>query len=150
MKKFFAPLVALVLAAATLAFSSASSADAVYPVTSPVYTPSAVSPAQSFSAPSTAYSVTLQNRSVLGVAISGTCTSLAATIQVSIDGTNWYAVNVYPVTTGTVTAAASITAAGGYRANVGGARLARVNISALTAACSVSAVATEGGIAPTL
>lgn len=124
--------------------ASLAIADANYAYTNPTYIPSAISPAQSFSAPGT-YAVTLQNGAVAGFAISGTCTSLAATVQVSIDGTNFYAVNVYPVATGTITAAASISAAGGYRANVSGAKLVRLNISALTAACSVSAVVTSGG-----
>ena len=142
MKKIF--LCALIAVLAILA-PTVSFADAVYPYTNAMYTPSAISPVQNFTAPSTAYTVTLQNRGVLGVDINGTCTSLAATIQVSVDGTTWRTVNVYPIATGTITAAASITAAGGYRSNVSGAKIARVNISALTASCNVSAVATEGG-----
>lgn len=117
-------------------------ADAAYPYTNAFYTPSAISPVQNFTAPGT-YVVTLQNRSVLGVDINGTCTSLAATIQISVDGTTWRTVNVYPVVTGTVTAAAAISAAGAYRSLVSGAKLARVNITALTATCNVSAIGTE-------
>ena len=143
MKKLFL-LVGVVIGALLSMVAPGAHADAVYPVTNAFYTPSAISPAQSFTAPSTAYTVTLQNRGVLGVDINGTCTSLAATIQVSMDGTNWRTVNVYPVVTGAISAAASISAAGAYRANVSGAKVARVNISALTAACSVSAIATEG------
>jgi hypothetical protein len=139
MKKLFA-FVLLSICALSSVF-----ADAVYPNTNAVYTPSAISPAQNFAAPSSAYVVTLQNRGVLGVDISGTCTSLAATIQVSVDGTTWRTVNVYAIATGTITAAASITGVGGYRANVSGAKIARVNITALTASCNVSAVATEAG-----
>ena len=137
----------IAVAAAMVAglFSVAAHADAVYPVTNAYYTPSAISPVQNFTAPGT-YAVTLQNRSVIGVEVNGTCTSLAATIQTTVDGTTWRAVNVYPVVTGTVTAAASISAAGAYRAMVAGAKAARVNITALTATCNVSAIATEGGM----
>jgi len=52
-------------------------------------------------------------------------------------------VNVYPVVTGTITAAAAISAVGAYRANVSGARLARVHVTALTATCNIAAVATS-------
>jgi len=120
-------------------------ADANYPYSNPTYIPSAISPAVNFTAPSTSYTVTLQDRTTLGVEVNGTCTALAATVQVSIDGTTWRTVNVYPVATGTITAAASITAAGAYRANVSGTKIARVNVGTLTASCNVSAVATSGG-----
>lgn len=146
MKKFLFPL--LISLVASFHISSAV-ADAAYPYTNAVFTPSAISPVASVSAPTT-YAISLQNRSILGVEINGTCTSLAATIQVSVDGTTWRTVNVYPVTTGAISAAASISATGAYRANVSGAKNARVNVTALAAACNISAVATEGGIAPNL
>ena len=145
MKKLFS---FILLALALLVSPLAAIADAVYPYNNPTYVPAAVSPAVAFTAPSTAYIVTLHNRSVIAYEINGTCTSLAATVQVTVDGTNWRTVNVYPVATGTITAAASITAAGAYRANVAGGKTSRLNISALTASCSVSAVAI--GSAPSL
>ena len=119
-------------------------ADAVYPYTSPVYTPSATSAAQNFTGVGT-YTLTLQNRSIAMFDVSGTCTSLAAVIQASADGTNWRTVNVYPVVTGTITAAASISGVGAFRANVSGAKVVRMNITALTATCVISASASEGG-----
>jgi len=148
MKKLFLMISLAVLA--VLAPASMALADAAYPYTTPTYIPSAVSPVQNFAAPSTAYTVTLQNGGILGVDINGTCTSLAATVEVTVDGTTWRAVNVYPMATGVIAAAASIVAAGAYRVNVSGARIARVNISALTASCNVSAVVTSGALAPTL
>lgn len=145
MKKLLA-LAALALAG--MAFGPAF-ADAVYPVTTPIYTPSAISPVQVFSAPGT-YAVTLHNRSVVAFEINGTCTGVTATVQATVDGVTWRAVNVYPMTTGVIAAAANIVAAGAYRSHVAGARSVRLNISALTAACNISASATEAGVALTL
>lgn len=146
MKKF---LLSLAVFAVTSLHLTSSFADANYPYSNPTYIPSAVSPVATVAAPTT-YQITLQNAGILGVEINGTCTSLAATVQVSVDGTTWRTVNVYPVTTGAISAAASISAAGAYRSNVAGAKTARINITALAATCNFSAVATAGTVAPNL
>jgi len=149
MKKLLSLLSFIAVCAATIFNVPMVSADAAYPYQNSVYIPSAISPVATASAPTT-YSVTLQNAGIIAFEINGTCTSLAATVQVSVDGTTWRAVNVYPVVTSTITAAASISAAGAYRANVAGARAARLNVTALTATCNFSAVATSGTPAPNL
>jgi len=123
-------------------FASSVMADATYAYTNPTYVPTAKSAAVSASAPTT-YVLTTHNVNTAVFNITGTCTSLAAVAQISTDGTNYVTVNVYPVSAGTVNGlsvpAASITAAGMYRVNTSGAFKARLNVTALTAACSFTA-----------
>lgn len=125
--------------------SIAAFADASYPWTNPTYIPSAIAPAASLSAPGT-FAITTQNVNTVTVSVSGTCTALAATPQISVDGTNFFPVNAYPVTAGTTggtsTAATSISAAGLYRFNTSGAQSFRLNVTALTAACSFAGAGT--------
>jgi len=119
-----------------------------YPYQNPTYSPSAIGPTSIYSAPAI-YSFNAIAASVVAFQISGTCTSLAATVQVSNNGTTWATVNVWPVTTGTITAAASISAAGIYRLNTTAVQYARLNISALTASCSVVGVGDNASWATT-
>ncbi len=140
MKKILCGLVLSFVAVA----ASFVHADANYPYQNPVYIPSAVSPVINYTAPAD-YVITLQDRGVVAFEINGTCTSLAAVAQVTVDGTTWRSINVYPVVTSTITAAASISAAGAYRISSSGAKSARLHITALTATCNVSAVATSIG-----
>ena len=125
--------------------SVAAFADATYPWSTPSYVPTAMSPSATLSAPGT-YAMTTQNVNTAIFSVSGTCTALAATPQISVDGTNYFPVNVYPVTAGTTggtaVAATSITAAGLYRVNTSGAHSVRLNITALTASCSFAASGT--------
>ena len=149
MTKFLKPMI--VAAFAMLVFSlsifSGAQADAVYPYQNPTYIPSAISPATTLTGTGT-YVVTLQNAGTLGVDIRGTCTSLAAQVQVSVDGTNYIAVPAWVVSNSTVTSTATITATGAYRSNVAGAQKARLNVTANSAACAVSAVATGAHLNP--
>ena len=78
-------ILSLLIASAACFFVSSAIADASYPYNTPVYVPTAYSPLANYTAP-TDYVVTLQNAGILGVDINGTCTSLAGTIQVSVDG----------------------------------------------------------------
>ena len=135
MKKF---LLSIVLAIAAFAGTSASIAQ-TYPWQNPTYTPSAVAPAATYTAPA-AYAFNAIASSVVSFQITGTCTALAAVAQVSNNGTTWVTVNVWPVTTGTITAAASVSAAGIYRLNATANQFARLSITALTASCTVQGV----------
>ena len=135
MKKFL--LICTLAALSLIGFTSAQAQ--TYPWQNPTYSPSAIGPTTSYSAPAI-YPFNAIASSVVAFQVSGTCTSLAATAQVSNNNTTWVTVNVWPVATGTITAAASISAAGIYRINATAVQYARLNITALTAACSVTAV----------
>ena len=119
-----------------------------YPWNNPTYTPVAIGPSTTYTAPAI-YSFNAVGASVVAFQISGTCTSLAATAQVSNNNSTWVTVNVWPVTTGTITAAASISAAGIYRINTTAVEYARLNISALTASCSVIGIGDNASWATT-
>ena len=142
MKKFFSfATLALALCFAAVG----ASADAVYPYTNPTYIPTAISPSVAMTGTGT-YVVTVQDKTVIGYEVNGTCTSLNAVPQVSFDGVTWRTINAYPVVTTTSTPTAAITAAGGYRANVSGAQKARLNVTALSATCNIGASATAGNL----
>lgn len=117
-----------------------------YPYTSPTYLPNAYGGTQILSAPG-AYQMTLNGIGTVSVRVSGTCTSLAATLQASNDGTNYTAINLYPVATGTTApvAVASVSAPGFWKANTVGYSSVKLNITALTTSCSVTMVGTPGG-----
>ena len=85
-----------------LAFcASFASADAVYPYQNPTYIPNAISAPASYTAPGS-YLFTTNGVGTVTVRVSGTCTSLAATLKASNDGTNFTNINLYPIATGTV------------------------------------------------
>ncbi len=143
--KYFA---SLVIASVLAMVSFAALADATYPYSNPTYIPNADGSAATYSAPSTAYVMTLNSIGTTTLRVSGTCTSLAATVQGSNDqGANYTALNLYPIATGTVapTAVASISAVGFWKINTAGMNRVRLNISALTATCTVEMLGTPGG-----
>lgn len=140
--------VAALLAIAFCASFHVDQADAqTYPITTPTYIPNAVLPTQTVSAPAT-IPFLVNGVGTVSLRVSGTCTSLAATFQASNDGgTNYTAINLYPIATGTSapTAVASISAAGFWKANTAGYNLVRLNISALSATCTVTMIGAPGG-----
>lgn len=127
-------LVALALSAVALSVSAQT-----YPYQNPTYIPAATLSPTILSAPG-AVVYTALGIGTVSVRVSGTCTSLAATLQASNDGTNYTAINLYPVATGTTApvAVASISAAGFWKANTSGFTTVKVNVTALTAACTVA------------
>lgn len=119
-----------------------------YPVANPTYIPNADLGVTVFSAPSNSYVMNTSGIGTVTLRVSGTCTSLAATVQGSNDqGTNYTAINLYPIATGTTppTAVASIAAVGFWKINSVGFNRVRVNISALTATCSFEFLGAPGG-----
>lgn len=118
-----------------------------YPYTTPSYIPNAGPVTTTASAPTT-IPFNISGVGTVSLRVSGTCTSLAATFQASNDGgANYTAINLYPIATGTSapTAVASISAAGFWKANTSGYNLVRLNISALSATCTVTMVGHPGG-----
>jgi hypothetical protein len=136
------------LFASLLIAAGALASAQTYPFANPTYSPSAIGPATSYSAPAI-YTFDAVAASVVSFQISGTCTGVTATAQVSNNNSTWVTVNVWPVTTGTITAAASVTATGIYRINTTAVHYARLNISALTAACTVLGVGDNASWATT-
>lgn len=130
MKRFATILIALAGLFIGQAFAQ------TYPVTTPVYVPNAVGAASTLSAPGT-YAFTVSGVNTASVQIAGTCTSLAAALQASDDGTNWTTLGLYPVAPGVATAVSAVTAAGLYKANVASYNQVRLNVPALTAACTI-------------
>ena len=117
-----------------------SFADAVYPYTTPTYLPNAQAGAATYSAPAD-YLMTLNGISTVALRVTGTCTSLAASLQASNDGTNWTGINAASV--GSASNSYAITAPGFWRADVGGASAVRLHITALTASCTVALTGTQ-------
>lgn len=130
-----------ILAIAMLGLATAALAQ-VYPYTNPTYTPTAQLAAQSFSTTGT-YSFVTNGVSTASLRVTGTCTGLVAAPQITNDGTNWTTVPAYPVGAGGVPVV-SITGTGFWKFNTSGAVKARLNITALSAACSVAMAATPG------
>lgn len=123
-------------------FANAALADATYPYTNPSYNPTATSAPVSYSAPAD-YVFQSNGLAVVSLKVSGTCTSLAGTLQGSTDnGTSWTDLNLAAVTAGSTI---SVTGAGHWRANVAGFNKLRFHITALTAACSVAMAGTQDG-----
>lgn len=130
------------LATVTAMLTSALSLAQSYPTSNPVYIPTASLAAQSFSAPG-AYTFVTSGVSVATLRVTGTCTSLAGTVQVSNDAINWTTVPITPVAGGA--AAYSVSAPGFWNFSTAGMTRARLNITALSAACSVTMAATPHG-----
>lgn len=144
MTRIFKQIMVFVALMSILAASAI--ADTVYPYTSPSYTPTAVSPPTSYTAPAQ-YAFTINGIDTLTVRVSGTCTSLAAVLQATNDNTNYTNINLYPIATGTTapTAVASISAVGFWKANTSGFTKVRLNITALTATCTVAMAGDSSG-----
>lgn len=136
----------LALALAMSIGASLANADATYPYQTPVYVPNAVSSPAAFTAPGD-YLFTTNGVGTVTVRVSGTCTSLAATLKASNDGVNFTAINLYPIATGTIApvAVASVGAVGFWKANTVGFTNLDFNITALTATCTIAIVGTPGG-----
>ena len=123
-------------------------ADAKYPITSPAYVPMAQTASVTLAtgASTTTY-MTLNNINVVVMRVSGTCTGLAAAVQVTNDvgatKTNWTSVNFWPspalgTAAGTIDADGSLTATGLYKIKTDGMTMVRLNVSALTgASCAI-------------
>lgn len=126
--------------------ASGPSVAQTYPTSSPVYVPNAVLAANSLAAPGTFSVFVVNGVQTLSVRVTGTCTSLAATLQASNDGTNFTNINLYPVATGASapTAVASISAVGFWKSNVAGFTSVKLVASALAATCTVSMVGSPG------
>ncbi len=119
-------------------------ADAVYPYTTPVYIPTAQAGALTYTAPAD-YTFSLNGVSAVSLRITGTCTSLAASLQGSNDGTNFTPINISSIGAAR-SSAYTIGAPGFWRADTSGFTTARVHITALTASCTVSMAGTQGAI----
>ena len=141
MKKFLKFASVVLLAALAVAAQAQT-----YPYTNPTYIPNAVGPTNSYAAPAD-YAFNTLGIGTVTVRVTGTCTSLAAVAQATIDGTNYTAVNLYPIATGTSapTAVASISAVGFWKVNTTGFTGVRLHITALTAACVVTLAGTPHG-----
>ena len=143
MKSMFSRILFLAILALT---SFGVMADATYPWVSPSYTPTAVSPPVTYTAPNS-YKYTIQGIDTVSVRVSGTCTSLAATMQASNDNINFTNINLYPIATGTTApvAVASISAVGFWKVNTQGYTNVKLVISALTATCTVAMAGDNSG-----
>lgn len=126
---------------ATLMGMSVALADAVYPYTNATYIPTAISAPTAYSAPGD-YTITSNGLTSVSLRVTGTCTSLAATLQGTNDGSNWTAISAYPVGGGANVASFSTT--GFWRANAAGFSKVRFHMTALTASCTVAMAGTQG------
>lgn len=125
--------------AASIAFAPLAAVAQPYPTQTPTYIPTAVLAPATIAAPSTATSFVVNGLSTVSIRIAGTCTSLAATFE----GTNqrtgtiaWTTLPAIPVAGGATVA--SVSAAGFWKVNASGLASVRVNVSALTASCTIS------------
>lgn len=130
-----------VLISSVLAVQAFAAVDATYPYTTPTYLPTAILPATAYSAPVDA-AMTLNGIDTVSLRISGTCTSLAGSLQGTNDGTNWTNITIYPVGGGASTK--SFSAAGFWRTDTAGFSKVRAHITALTASCTVAMAGTQG------
>lgn len=138
MKNTFKNVLAILasVALATAAFAQN------YPYTKATYIPSAIAPSSTLSTTGT-YAIDALGLSTVTFQISGTCTSLAATPQISTNGgTTWTDVKAAPVAGGSLVS--SITTAGAYRINAAGTNKVRLNVTALAASCTFSGAGTTG------
>lgn len=146
MKKMFALFAASLAILATSLLAAPVAFAQTYPYSTPSYIPNAYAGTQTLSAPGDV-GMTLNGIGTVSVRVSGTCTSLAAVMQATNDGTNYTTINLYPIATGTTApvAVASASAPGFWKANTVGYSAVRLHITALTASCSVTMVGTPGG-----
>lgn len=144
MKSIISKMFVLVALTVLSAFSFAQ----VYPYSNPTYIPMAVT--SSITLPvgaSTSTKFNLNNVASVTFRVSGTCTSLAAAVQLSNDvtdtKTNWTSVNFWVspalgTAAGTIDADGSLTATGLYKVKTDGATQLRLNVSALVGtSCAV-------------
>jgi hypothetical protein len=133
----------LVLALLFVSLSVAIAAP-TYPFSNPTYIPTAVSAPVAYTAPGT-YIFTANGISTLSMRITGTCTSLSGVLQGTNDDTNWSSLTLHPVTASatTTTPVVAVAAVGFWRASVAGFKSVRLNITALTATCTVAMAGTQ-------
>jgi hypothetical protein len=144
MRNLFSKLGMLaVLALSAVALSASAQ---TYPFQNPTYIPNAILAPVTLSAPGDIV-FTTNGVGLVSTRVSGTCTALAAVLQGSNDGTNYTALNAYPVATGASApvAVASVSAAGFWKSNVEGMTTFRVHVTALTASCTFALVGKPGG-----
>lgn len=132
---------ALALAVSAVAFAQ------TYPISTPTYIPNAIKASATLSAPGT-YIFSNAGSGTVAIDIRGTCTSLAATVQGSVDGTNYVAMNIFPVTTGSI-AASAVAAVGTWRTDAVAMTKVKVNVTALTASCTFTMVGSPQGFTAT-
>ena len=136
-------LLGLLLAAVAVAVSAQT-----YPTFNPTYTPSAIQATVALPTGVSSVPFTVSGIGTVTVRVTGTCSSLGATVTATNDGTNYTTVNMYPIATGTSapTAVASISAAGFWKVNTMGFTGIKFVVSALTVAnCSVTMVGGSEG-----
>lgn len=134
------------LAAMALSAFALSASAQTYPYQNPTYIPGAVLAPVTISAPGDV-TFSANGLSIVSVRVTGTCTSLAAVVQGSNDGTNYTALNAYPVATGASAPVpvASVSAAGFWKSNVEGMTNFRVHVTALAASCTFALAGKSGG-----
>lgn len=116
---------------ALFAFALAAFAQ-TYPITNPTYIPNLRMPQFAIASGVAGTPVLLNGIGTVGLQITGTCTSLAGTLEGSNNST-WVTLNVYPHNaTVAASAAASITGTGMYIANVSGINKIRFNNTAVS------------------
>lgn len=126
---------------AVMAFAMSAMAMAqTYPYTTPTYIPTAILAPSTYSAPADPTYLT-SGISTVSLRVSGTCTALAGTPQVSNDGTNWSTVDIKPIGGGAL--AQSVSGTGMWRVNTSGMTKFRLHITALSASCTVAMAGTE-------
>lgn len=143
MRKTSLSFLALLGAMALAVFASVASAQTL-PFQNPTYLPNAVLQPVTLSAPG-AVNFTNSGGGVMSLRVSGTCTSLAATVQASNDGTNYTVINIYPVASygASATPASAVAATGFWKSNVTGFTNVKVNVTALTASCTFALVGSQ-------
>ena len=130
----------LVVAIAMLALSCGVFAQS-YPYTNPTYQPNPVGLTTVFSAPGN-YLFQPNGISVASIQVTGTCTGLTSSVQVSNDNANWITIDATQVGTAGGNSF-NISSPGLYRADVAGYAKIRLNITALSASCSVTMAGTQ-------
>ena len=137
--KLFSKIFSVLMFAVVLATSAFAQ---TYPVTTPHYIPNMRFPAFTIVSGVAASSATLNNIGTTSLFVTGTCTSLAATVQASDDGTNWITLNMYPYNaTVAASAVTSISATGTWVMNTGGYNKVRVSNTAVSGTACVGTLA---------
>ena len=134
MKKLFLGLVLIGVAMSAFAQT--------YPVTNPTYIPNLRTSSAAIVSGVANTAVTLNTIGTTSVQITGTCTSLAASLQGTNDGTNYVTLNLYPNgSLSTASAVTSMTATGYWVANTAGMNKVRINNTAVSGTACVGTLA---------
>lgn len=132
--------------------SSVAFADANYPISTPTYIPTAVSPLTAMATGAAYYGIRTNGLGVASIRLLGTCTGLTSTVEVTNEVTptaTWTGVKAYPADGSAPSA--TLTAAGLFSVNVAGMAQLRLNVSALsTANCSYAMAGTPTMAYPTI